>query len=158
MNKKDQSCPQGACNLVRSRESCNGDKWDRKLPRAEGIRVRSWRRWCVWGGSQMWGESPDKEEQLGSLTSVMCAPGLHQFKHKFSFPHSEVQLRVFGAKLQRVAKKIQRSPGLGVREPWVTSSALLASNICWNLIEPHFILCKMVPITITWGSSLVAQW
>ena len=44
MNKKYQSCPQGACNLVRSRESCNGDKWDRKLPRAEEIRVRSWRK------------------------------------------------------------------------------------------------------------------
>ena len=140
--------------------------------------------WDLGGGgvgveSQTWGGSPDKEEQLGSLTSVMCAPGLRQFKHKFSAPHSEVQLRVFGASVQtQILSPSFRNPAQGLwskasescredsKEPWTRSPRALGDKFSFaslkHLLESHrasvFILCKMVPITITWGPSLVAQW
>ena len=158
MNRKYQSCPQGACNLMRSRESCNGDKWDRKLPRAEEIRVRSWRRWRGGGVPNVRG-IPRQRRAVGFSDICHVRPWAASVQTQILSPS-------FRNPAQGLWSKASESCREDSKEPWTRSPRALGDKFSFaslkHLLESHrasvFILCKMVPITITWGPSLVAQW
>lgn len=134
MNKKNQSCPQGACNLVRSREACNGDKWDRKLPRVEGIRVRSWRRWCVCGGNPKCGGIPRQRRAVGFSDICHVCP-------RAASVQTQILIPSFRSPAQGLRSKTSESCREDSKEPRTRSPRALGDKFSFaslkHLLESH---------------------
>lgn len=115
----------------------------RGLPRAVGIRVRSQRTWHLGAGS----EAGIFLGAVGPLCSLSPGHG-----HLWAVPFQAQILTVAFISLAQglliktleSAEWTQRSPGLGVPEPWVRNSALPSPHCVASTNSPNLRLGRVV--------------